>query len=93
MVEGKSRAKQFYMGDSDEAKKKVVPVLMHGDAAFAGQGIVYETLQLSKVRGFVGMCVCVYINASYKPRVSPPNPTAPADRSRTSPTAGPSTSW
>lgn len=52
MVEGKSRAKQFYMGDTDEAKKKVVPVLMHGDAAFAGQGIVYETLQLSKV------CAC-----------------------------------
>jgi 2-oxoglutarate dehydrogenase E1 component len=36
----------------DATGDKVVPVLMHGDAAFAGQGVVMETLQLSQARGF-----------------------------------------
>jgi 2-oxoglutarate dehydrogenase E1 component len=34
------------------ARDQVVPVLIHGDAAFAGQGVVMETLQLSQARGF-----------------------------------------
>ncbi|TPX37437.1 oxoglutarate dehydrogenase (succinyl-transferring) [Synchytrium microbalum] len=46
VVQGKVRATQFY--DNDEAlRKKSMAVLMHGDAAFAGQGIVYETLGMS----------------------------------------------
>ena len=36
----------------DAQGDKVVPVLMHGDAAFAGQGVVMETLQLSQARGY-----------------------------------------
>lgn len=45
---GMARAAQDTMGDT--ARKAVVPVLVHGDAAFAGQGIVQEVLQLSGVK-------------------------------------------
>mgnify|MGYP005991599357 CR=1 FL=1 len=50
VVAGKARAKQDLDGDVDGAK--TMPVLMHGDAAFAGQGVVYETLQMAKLEGF-----------------------------------------
>jgi len=63
VVEGKARAKQFYAGDRPEDKKKFMPVLLHGDAAFAGQGIVYETLQLAKVQDYsTGGTVHVIVN-------------------------------
>src|SRR5205814_8546843 len=44
VVEGKARAKQQQLGDKD--RKVVLPLLLHGDAAFAGQGLVPETLML-----------------------------------------------
>jgi 2-oxoglutarate dehydrogenase E1 component len=47
VVEGIVRAKQYYLGDMQ--RSKVVPVLIHGDAAFTGQGIVLETLALSEM--------------------------------------------
>ncbi len=50
MVEGSVRARQDRRGDS--TGELVMPVLVHGDAAFAGQGVVTETLQLSATRGF-----------------------------------------
>ncbi|MBI1733700.1 MAG: 2-oxoglutarate dehydrogenase E1 component [Candidatus Rokubacteria bacterium] len=50
VVEGIVRAKQDYLGD--EARRRVVPILMHGDAAFTGQGIVYETVALSTLPAF-----------------------------------------
>jgi 2-oxoglutarate dehydrogenase E1 component len=50
VVEGSVRARQDRRGDS--VGDSVVPVLIHGDAAFAGQGVVMETLQLSQARGF-----------------------------------------
>jgi 2-oxoglutarate dehydrogenase E1 component len=50
VVEGSVRARQDRRGDTDGAR--VLPVLIHGDAAFAGQGVVMETLQLSQARGF-----------------------------------------
>lgn len=50
VLEGQVRAKQDLAGD--RGREKVIPILMHGDAAFACQGIVYETLQMSGLRGF-----------------------------------------
>ncbi len=51
VVEGQSHAKQFLIGDELE-RGRVIPLLMHGDAALSGQGIVYETLQMSNLPGF-----------------------------------------
>lgn len=50
LVEGVVRAKQDQKKDA--ARSRVLPVLIHGDAAFAGQGVIYETLQLSKLNGY-----------------------------------------
>ena len=49
VVLGKVRAKQDQLGDSD--RRSVMAILLHGDAAFAGQGIVAEGFQLSGIRG------------------------------------------
>jgi 2-oxoglutarate dehydrogenase E1 component len=50
VVQGIVRAKQSYLGD--EQRRRVMPILMHGDAAFTGQGIVFETLAFSELEGF-----------------------------------------
>ncbi|KAK3550196.1 hypothetical protein QTP86_021223 [Hemibagrus guttatus] len=44
VVQGKTKAEQFYCGDTEG--NRVMSILLHGDAAFAGQGIVYETFHL-----------------------------------------------
>ena len=49
VVLGKVRAKQDQLGDAE--RTAVLPVLLHGDAAFAGQGVVAECLQLSGIKG------------------------------------------
>ncbi len=62
VVLGKARAQQAYRDDLD-SKTKVLPVLIHGDAAFAGQGVVWECLGLSGVRGYdTGGCIHFIIN-------------------------------
>jgi 2-oxoglutarate decarboxylase len=53
VVEGMARAKQDELQVSrEEARERVLPVLIHGDAAFAGQGIVTETLNLADLKGY-----------------------------------------
>ncbi|MGH9189782.1 MAG: multifunctional oxoglutarate decarboxylase/oxoglutarate dehydrogenase thiamine pyrophosphate-binding subunit/dihydrolipoyllysine-residue succinyltransferase subunit [Acidimicrobiales bacterium] len=61
VVEGMVRAKQDLIGDPDSFD--VLPVLVHGDAAFAGQGVVAETLNLSGLRGYrVGGTIHLVVN-------------------------------
>lgn len=61
VVIGSGRARQDRRNDPDG--KKVVPILMHGDAAFAGQGVVMETFQMSQTRAYkTGGSVHVVIN-------------------------------
>ena len=61
IIEGMVRAKQQHLNDAEYAR--VVPVLMHGDAAFTGQGVVAETLGLSELDGYrTGGTVHIIIN-------------------------------
>ncbi len=58
---GRARAKQTRLGE--DGARKVLPVLVHGDAAFAGQGITAETLNLSGIHGYsVGGTVHILVN-------------------------------
>jgi 2-oxoglutarate decarboxylase len=79
VVEGMARAKQDLMGDRD--RKKVMPVCLHGDAAFAGQGVVYETMQMSGLQGYrTGGTIHVVINNQIGYTTGP-------ERARTAPNA------
>ena len=58
---GRARAKQIRLGDTD--RQVVVPIILHGDAAFAGQGILAETLNFAGLPGYdVGGTVHVVVN-------------------------------
>src|SRR5438067_5116756 len=62
VVEGKARARQRILGDT-EHRRKVLPLLVHGDAAFIAQGIVAETLNLSQLHGYcTGGTIHVVVN-------------------------------
>ncbi len=61
VVLGQVRAKQFF--HKDRERKKVIPVLMHGDAAFAGQGIVAECFAMSGLPGHnIGGTIHIIVN-------------------------------
>jgi multifunctional 2-oxoglutarate metabolism enzyme len=63
VVEGIARAMQDRYDRGDEDVYPALPLLMHGDAAFAGQGVVVETLNLSQLRGYrTGGTIHVVIN-------------------------------
>lgn len=62
VVLGKTRAIQQYKGDIGSFKK-AMPILLHGDAAFAGQGIIYETMGFANLPGYsTGGTVHVIVN-------------------------------
>ncbi len=61
VVLGQTRAKQFFHKDPE--RKKVIPVLMHGDAAFAGQGVVAECFAMSGLPGHnIGGTIHIIVN-------------------------------
>jgi 2-oxoglutarate dehydrogenase E1 component len=63
VVVGKAKAKQYYLGNDREAERKVMPLLLHGDAAFSGQGVVYETMHLAELDNYdTGGTVHVIVN-------------------------------
>jgi 2-oxoglutarate dehydrogenase E1 component len=61
VVAGKARAEQELKGDT--TGKTIMPVLLHGDAAFAGQGVVFETLGMSDLKAYkTGGTVHIVVN-------------------------------
>ena len=62
VVEGMARARQRFLNDTAE-RKQVIAVLLHGDAAFAGQGMVAEVLNLSQLPGYrTGGTIHIVVN-------------------------------
>merc|ERR1719225_1283900 len=77
IVQGKVRAEQFYRGDTEG--KKAMSILLHGDAAFAGQGVVYETMHMSELpeyttKGTVHIVANNQIGFTTDPRYSRSSP-------------------
>ncbi|CAN5680602.1 multifunctional oxoglutarate decarboxylase/oxoglutarate dehydrogenase thiamine pyrophosphate-binding subunit/dihydrolipoyllysine-residue succinyltransferase subunit [soil metagenome] len=61
VVEGMARAKQDLIGEN--ANERILPLLLHGDAAFAGQGVVAETFNMSQLPGYkTGGTVHIVVN-------------------------------
>lgn len=62
VVMGKVRAEQHFVG-GEHRREKIVPMLIHGDAAFAGQGVVYESMQMQDLTNYtVGGTIHLIVN-------------------------------
>lgn len=77
VVQGKTMAEQFYRDDTNG--KKVMSLILHGDAAFAGQGVVYETFHLSDLpdystHGTIHIVVNNQVGFTTDPRVARSSP-------------------
>ena len=77
VVQGKVRAEQFYRGDSEG--KQVMSILLHGDAAFSGQGVVYETFHMTELpayttRGTIHIVANNQVGFTTDPRFSRSSP-------------------
>jgi multifunctional 2-oxoglutarate metabolism enzyme len=77
VVDGMARARQDVLsvdGDREAVIDRIMPILLHGDAAFAGQGIVMETLQLANLKGYrTGGTIHIVINNQIGFTTSPDN--------------------
>jgi 2-oxoglutarate dehydrogenase E1 component len=83
VVEGSVRARQERRNDA--SGELILPVLIHGDAAFAGQGVVMETLQLSQSKGYsTGGTIHVIVNNQVGFTTDNPIEAQPYQESRTS---------
>ena len=61
MLVGKVRAKQYYSDDHDRSRN--LGLLLHGDGSFSGQGVVYETLDMSALQDYtVGGVIHIVVN-------------------------------
>ena len=66
---GKVRAKQYYSDDFDRTRN--LGVLLHGDGSFSGQGVVYETLDMSALQDYtVGGIIHIVVNNQVAPSPS-----------------------
>ena len=79
VVEGSVRARQEQRGDATGAT--ILPLLIHGDAAFAGQGVVTETLQFSQARGVRDRRHAARRRSTTRSASRPASPRTPARRS------------
>lgn len=74
VVQGRTYAEQFYRGD--KSGKKVMSIMLHGDAAFAGQGVVFETFHLSELPAYSTKgTIHIIVNNQVRTPFAPPNST------------------